>query len=116
MAKKRAKAEVIEDGEVDDLHVEDVDTEDGPIPPGQLGDWQLVLPKEVQDAVDKYVEAMRDVNEARARKNSAYDDCIDIMCAHEIERVPIDDGKKYLVCEQVMKLKTEKLKEQESGE
>lgn len=113
MAKKKAKA-ATEPEDIEYVLVDDVEPEDGPIPPGQLGDWQLVLPKEVQDAVDKYVEAMREVNEARARKNTAYDDCIDVMCAHEIERVPIDDGNKYLVCEQVMKLKTEKLKEQEA--
>lgn len=113
MAKKKAKA-ATEPDDIEDVRVDDVEPEEGPIPPGQLGDWQLVLPKEVQDAVDKYVEAMREVNEARGRKNAAYDACIDMMCAHEIERVPIDDGSKYLVCEQVMKLKTEKLKEQEA--
>ena len=98
------------------VEAEDVEPEEGPAPPGQLGDWQLVLPKEVQEAVDKYIEAMRECNEARGRKNAAQEACIELMVDHEIERVPIDDGGKYLVCEQVMKLKTEKLKDQDASE
>lgn len=105
---KKAKAEVVD--------VEDDDLEEGEVPPGQLGDWKEVLPKEVQDAVDDYVECMREANEARGRKNAARDKCIEMMEAHEIERVPIDDGGKFLVCENVQKLKTEKIKHPKEDE
>lgn len=105
---KKAKAEVVD--------VEDDDLEEGEVPAGQLGDWKEVLPKEVQDAVDDYVECMRETNEARGRKNAAKDKCIDMMEANEIERVPIDDGGKFLVCENVRKLKTEKIKHPKEDE
>lgn len=105
---KKAKAEVVD--------VEDDDLEEGEVPAGQLGDWQTVLPKEVQDAVDDYVECMRESNEARGRKNAAMEKCFELMEAHEIERVPIDDGGKFLVCERVPKLKTEKIKHPKEDE
>lgn len=107
MAKKATKV-TIEPEDIDD----EAD-ESGPIPPGQLGDWKLVLPKEVEDAVDVYVELMREHNDLRAKKNAARDACIEAMENHEIERVPIDDGGKELVCESVMKLKTQKAKAKE---
>ena len=103
---KKAKA-VIESFEIDD-----VDDESGPIPAGQLGDWKEVLPKEVQDAVDKYIDAMRESNAMREQKNAAKEACIEAMSNHEIERVRIDEGGKYLVCESVMRLKTESAKGQ----
>jgi len=105
---KKAKAAVAE--------VDYDDIEEGEVPAGQLGDWKEVLPKEVQDAVDEYVECMRETNEARGRKNAARDKCIEMMEAHEIERVPIDDGGKFLVCESVQKLKTEKIKHPKEDE
>lgn len=101
---KKAKA-VVEPVEIDDE-----DDESGPIPPGQLGDWKIVLPKEVQDAVDVYIELMREGGELRVKKNAARDACIEAMHNHEIERVPIDDGGKELICESVMKLKTQRAK------
>lgn len=105
---KKAKSAVVE--------AEDDDLEEGEVPPGQLGDWKQVLPKEVQDAVDEYVEAMRESNEASGRKTAARDKCIEMMEAHEIERVEIDDGGKFLVCERVQKLKTEKIKHPKEDE
>lgn len=103
---KRAKA-VVEPVEIDDE-----DDESGPVPAGQLGDWQDVLPKEVQDAVDKYVELMREANALREQKNAAKEACIEAMSNHAIDRVKIDEGGKYLVCESVMRLKTESAKGQ----
>lgn len=103
---KKAKA-VVEPVDIDD----EAD-ESGPVPPGQLGDWQAVLPKEVQEAVDKYVELMREANSLREQKNAAKEACIEAMQNHEIERVRIDEGGKYLVCESVMRLKTESAKGQ----
>lgn len=104
---KKAKANV------EPVDIDDEDEESGPIPPGQLGDWKEVLPKEVQDAVDKYIEAMREANALREQKNAAKLACIEAMQNHEIERVKIDDGGKYLVCESVMRLKTESAKGQD---
>ena len=86
---KKAKA-VVEPVEIDDE-----DDESGPVPPGQLGDWQAVLPKEVQEAVDKYVELMRESNSLREQKNAAKEACIEAMSNHAIDRVKIDEGGKY---------------------
>ena len=103
---KKAKAVV------EPVDIDDEDDESGLVPPGQLGDWQAVLPKEVQEAVDKYVELMREANSLREQKNAAKEACIEAMQNHEIERVRIDEGGKYLVCESVMRLKTESAKGQ----
>ena len=103
---------------VEPVDIDDEDDESGPIPPGQLGDWKEVLPKEVQDAVDKYIDLMRESNSLREQKNAAKEACIEAMQNHEIERVRIDEGGKYLVCESVMQLKTEiaKVQGDDSGD
>jgi hypothetical protein len=97
------------------MDIDDDDDYSGPIPPSQLGDWKMVLPKEVHDAVDVYVELMREHGELRVKKNAARDACIEAMHNHEIERVPIDDGGKELICESVMKLKTQRAKTKDEG-
>jgi len=108
---KKAKA-VVEPVEVD---VES--DESGPVHAGQLGDWKPILPKEVQDAVDTYVELLREGNTLRGKKNAAEEACLEAMGNHEIERVELGDGSgKFLVSDWERKLKIEKPKEKKSSD
>jgi hypothetical protein len=84
------------------------------IPKGQLGDWGDKIPQEVQDAADEYVASLREANKAREQKNAAEDRCIAKMREHGVPRIRIDEGGKFLVCEDVIKLKTQKIKDPEA--
>lgn len=106
MAKKRAKAAELET-------VSGAAPESEEIPKGQLGDWRDKVPKEVQDAVDEYMQLYRDANKARLLKNAAEDRCKAVMREHGVERVPIDELGKYLVASEITKLKTQKIKDDE---
>ena len=108
MAKKRAKS-----AEAEGAVAVAEEPESGEIPKGQLGDWRDKVPKEVQDAVDEYMQLYRDANKARLLKNAAEDRCKAVMREHGVERVPIDELGKYLVASEVTKLKTQKIKDQE---
>lgn len=75
---------------------------------GEIGD---VVPEEVQEAADEYIKSLRAANKAREKMNTAKESCLNAMGAHNIERVKIDDGGKWLVRKSETKLKTEKIKE-----
>lgn len=105
MAKKRAKA-------AEEKPEQEQEPGSEEIPKGQLGDWRDKVPKEVQDAVDEYMQLYRDANKARLLKNAAEDRCKAVMREHGVERVPIDELGKYLVAAEVTKLKTQKIKEE----
>lgn len=77
----------------------------------QLGDWGDVVPEAVQDAVDEYVRLLRLKNKATEKVNSAKEECISRMKEHGVTKVRIDEGAKWLKCEDEPKLKTEKIKE-----
>lgn len=102
---KKAKAVV------EPVEVEADSDESGPVPAGQLGDWKPVLPKEVRDAVDTYVELLREGNLLRGKKNAAEEACLEAMANHEIDRVELGDGSgKFLVSDWSPTLKIEKPK------
>ncbi len=105
MAKKRAKS--VESGAEPEPESEE-------IPKGQLGDWGDKIPKDVQDAADEYIQSLREANKARENKNAAEDRCKLAMRANGIERIRIDEGGKFLVVEDVVKLKTQKIKDPEA--
>lgn len=105
MAKKRAKPAETE-------AVKEPESEE--IPKGQLGDWKDKIPKQVQEAADEYVKTFREANAAREKKNAAMDRCIAVMREHGVPRIRIDEGGKFLVCEDIVKLKTETVKEQDA--
>ncbi len=94
MAKKRAG---------DQLRITDPETGD---------EMTYRVPAEIADEVEEYVKCLRAANKAREKKNAAEDACIMAMKEHKIPRVKIDEGGKWLVLEDVPKLKTEKIKEQ----
>lgn len=72
-------------------------------------EWVEKPPKAVQAKVDIYIEALRAQNAAREETNTARDNAIAAMKEHGIERVKIDEGGKWLICEDVPKLRTEKI-------
>ena len=73
-------------------------------------EWVEKPPKAVQAKVDLYIEALRAQNAAREETNTARDNAIAAMKEHGIARVRIDEGGKWLICEDVPKLRTEKIK------
>lgn len=79
---------------------------------GKLFETDEPIPETVANAVDKYITALRAANKAREKMNTAKDNCIAEMTEHGVERVRIEEGSKWLVCEDEFKLKTEKIKEQ----
>jgi hypothetical protein len=79
---------------------------------GPIGD---LVPKKVQDAVDAYVEAMREQSDALENKNRLYDEAMSAMRKHGITkvRIPDKDGNftKMIELEDEPKLKIKKLNE-----
>lgn len=102
MAKKRARE--------NQLVEEDASQESPGMAQMQLGDWLEQVPEEVQAAADERMRTLRAKNKANEKYNSASDACIEAMKKAGISRIRIDDGKKWLVCEDKPKLKTEKIK------
>ena len=78
---------------------------------GEFGDK---VPKAVQDAVDEYVDAMREQSEALNLRNRMYDEALAAMRKHGIKkvRIPDEEGKltKMIELESEDKLKVKKLK------
>lgn len=90
MAKKRAQSEA---------------------PDGQLGDWLEKIPKRVQECADAYDAAHTAKGKASAKLNSAKDTLIEAMKEHEIQRVRIRNGEKFLVLDVKDGVRYEKPKE-----
>ena len=78
------------------------------------GEWGDKVPKPVQDAVDEYVDAMREQSDALERRNRMYDEALNAMRKHGVTkvRIPDEDGKltKMISLESEDKLKVKKLK------
>lgn len=80
----------------------------------ELGEWTEKPPAAVQEAVDDYVKAMRAKGRALGKLNTAKDVCIEQMLAADVHRVRVEDedGKpKWLIAEDLTKLKFEKITE-----
>lgn len=86
------------------------------VPSGQLGDWLEEIPVEVRDAADSYISVLREYNAAKESMNYEKQNCIEKMKEHGVTRVRIDEGGKYLVCEDTVKLKTEKAKKDDGDD
>lgn len=58
------------------------------------GEWGDKVPKAVQDAVDEYVEAMREQSDALNRRNHAKEEALTAMRKHGVSkvRIPDEDG------------------------
>ena len=78
--------------------------------------WGDDVPEPVQEAVDSYVKAMRAKNAAKKKEDAAKIACIESMKEHKVPRVRIDEGKKWLVCDQEDKLKTESIPKAERSQ
>lgn len=78
------------------------------------GEWGDKVPKAVQDAVDEYVDAMREQSEALDLRNRMYDEALSAMRKHGITkvRIPDEDGNltKMIELSSEDKLKVKKLK------
>ena len=97
MAKKMAKTPTNE-------------AEELPLAQGQLGDWLEEVPEDVQEAADERMRTLRAKNKATEKYNSAQEACMQAMKEHDVKRIRIDDGKKWLVYDEKGTLKTEKIK------
>jgi hypothetical protein len=73
-------------------------------------DWEDEIPEPVAAAVDDYLKKMRAKNKLSEQERAAREKCIEQMKEHNIKRLRIDDGKQWLECEDVGRLKTRKVK------
>ena len=73
-------------------------------------DMEEEVPEEVATEVDAYITALRSKNKAQEKLAAAKERTINVMVEHKITKVRIDEGAKWLVCEENHKLKTEKIK------
>jgi len=112
MGKKRSAVEVAEVVAAVEIHQDDASEE---IPKGQLGDWGDKMHPDVRQAADEYISLLREHNAAKESMNVAKEDCIVKMKEHGVLRVQIDEGGKYLVCEDAVKLVTKAAKKEKGG-
>lgn len=68
------------------------------------------IPQEVQDAADKYIDALRSSGKAKEKLNFSKESLLALMKTHKIKKVPIDEGNKMIVRESGESLKTKKIK------
>ena len=62
------------------------------------GEWSDDVPEEVQNEVDEYMKNLRTQHKATEKTNASKERAIAAMKKHNIPRVRIDEGKKWLVC------------------
>jgi hypothetical protein len=77
-------------------------------PPGQLGDWLDKVPEAVQGAADDYDKAHTAKSKAQGKLNTAKENLIAKMRAHNIPKVRIRNGDKFLVISAMDKITYEK--------
>lgn len=69
-------------------------------------EWVEKLPKPLQDEVDTFLKLMRQKHTLARKERESRERCIALMRKHEIEKIVIDEGKKYLVADDKTTLKT----------
>lgn len=82
----------------------------GGIQPPLNNEWADQFPEEVNQAADDYLKKMRAKNKLAEQERAARDRCIEVMKEHGVPKMPIDDGKSWLICEDTNRLKTTKKK------
>lgn len=74
----------------------------------ELADWSDKYPEAVQEAADDYDKAHTAKSKAQAKLNTAKDVLVDKMQEHQIQRVRIRNGEKFLVIDSTDRIKYEK--------
>jgi hypothetical protein len=74
----------------------------------ELADWGDKYPAEVQDAADDYDKAHSAKSKAQGKLNTAKDVLVDKMQEHQVPRVRIRNGEKFLVIDSTNRIKYEK--------